>query len=396
MHVKILIPGQQGVTSELKDVDRSFGIQNFLKIGLYATIMSGLFENLPLDLLINCFARVPFCSFPDLHHVCPSWRVAVQRLNVNDRNIAGTAEEFVCIFTENPSHLWEFYDPRRDLWLTQPALPTPKMDLAHFGAVSTGGKIYVLGGGSCTNHPVYGIHGRACARNAVWSYSPFLRKWAELAPMLVPRASFGCAVIDGKIIVAGGFAYCGIPIATAERYDPKKDEWVSLPDLKQTHNSACLEVVVGGKLYIVHKGKEEVQLWEEGEKMWKVLLHPFFTGLADSIAVIRDEIYVLMLGRLLHMKFNRGGTEKLMTMEIPSREGHSLYFYRNDSALIGLGDDLHVIGGRSWFLLPLADVDVLTFPHNFCDDEGCQIIRRQAAPMPWCSGSILNHTVLRI
>ena len=63
--------------------------------------------------------------------------------------------------------------------------------------------------------------------------------------------------------------------------------------------------------------------------------------------------------------------------------------------MIGLGDELYVIGGVigpdrwNWDIKPLSDVDVLTLASE-------RPTWRQAAPMTRCGGTILGCTQLRI
>jgi len=55
---------------------------------------------------------------------------------------------------------------------------------------------------------------------SVEKYSEAEKRWKFVASMKRGRSGFGCAVIDGKIYVAGGDR-----THTAEVYDPIRNEW---------------------------------------------------------------------------------------------------------------------------------------------------------------------------
>ncbi|KAK0581638.1 hypothetical protein LWI29_016258 [Acer saccharum] len=182
--------------------------------------MSGLIEGLPDAVALRCLARVPFYLHPQLELVSRSWRAAIR-----SRELFKARQEL--------------YDPLRDRWITLPILPSKIRHLAHFGVVSTAGKLFVLGGGSDAVDPLTGDQDGSFATNEVWSYDPVIRQWSPRASMLVPRAMFACCALNGKIVVAGGFTTCRKSISQAEMYDAEKDVWVPIPDLHRSHNSAC-------------------------------------------------------------------------------------------------------------------------------------------------------------
>ncbi|KAF9622602.1 hypothetical protein IFM89_032501 [Coptis chinensis] len=308
--------------------------------------MSGLIEGLPDAVALRCLARVPLYLHPNLQLVCRSWRGALHsREFFRSRREVGASEDLLCVCAFEPENLWQLYDPRRDLWMTVPVLPSDIRHLANFGVVSTAGKLFVLGGGSDAVDPLTGDHYGIFASNEVWSYDPLLRQWARRASMLVHRAMFACCVLDGKIVVAGGFTTCRKSISKAEAYDLEKDVWIAIPDLPHTHNSACSGVLINGKVHVLHKGLSTVQNREQRKR--KILAS---------------------------------------ASDFKSRIGF---------AMIGLGDNLYVIGGvigpGRWNLdiKPLSDVDVLTVGSE-------RPTWRMVTPMTECHGSVLGCTMLRI
>ncbi|XP_068635168.1 F-box/kelch-repeat protein SKIP30-like [Aristolochia californica] len=349
------------------------------------TSMSGLIDGLPDAVALHCLARVPFYLHPRLQLVCRSWRAAVTSPALfKVRHELGSTEELLCVCAFEPENVWQLYDPLRDLWLSIPVLPSEIRHLAHFGVVSTSGKLFVLGGGSDAVDPLTGDHDGIFATDEVWSYDPAIRQWSRCAHMLVPRVMFACCVLDGKIVVAGGFTNCRKSVSKAEIYDPEKDVWNPMPDLTNTHNTACSGVVIGGKVHVVHKGYSTVQILEHRGNRWLVEDYGWLQG---PMAVVKGELYVLSHG-LVFKQYKEDKVKKLISSasEFQSRIGFGM---------IGLGDELYVIGGvigpGRWNLVikRLPDVDVLAVGSE-------RPTWRQVAPMTRCRGTILGCTLLTI
>ena len=346
-------------------------------------IMSGLIEGLPDAVAIRCLARVPFYLHPKLELVSRSWREAIRSSELfRARQEVGASEDLLCVCAFEPENLWQLYDPLRDLWITLPVLPSNIKHLSHFGAVCTTGKLFVIGGGSDAVDPLTGDQDGSFATNEVWSYDPVIRQWASCASMLVPRAMFACCVLNGKIVVAGGFTTCRRSISQAEMYDPERDLWIPMPDLHRTHNSACSGVVIGGKVHVLHKGLSTVQVLDSTGPGWTVEECSWLQG---PVAVVRGALYVMSHGLIIKQE------KEVRKMVVSASE----FRRRIGFAMIGLHDELYIIGGvigpdrMNWDIKPLSDVDVLNV-------GGERSTWRQAAPMTRCRGTILGCTQLRI
>ncbi|KAI3773070.1 hypothetical protein L6452_04268 [Arctium lappa] len=298
------------------------------------------------------------------------------------REEVNSTEEFLCVCAFDPENMWQLYDPNRDIWLTLPVLPSMVRNLAHFSVVSTAGKLFVLGGGSDAVDPLTGDQDGSFATNEVWAYDPVVRRWAPRASMIVPRAMFACCVLDGKIVVAGGFTTCRKSISRAEIYNPEKDVWMSIPDLHHTHNSACSGLVIGGKMHVVHKGLTTVQVLDNGKQGWTVHEHSWVQG---PMAVVKGSLYVMSHG-LIYRQEREARKVVISAFEFKKRIGF---------AMIGFRDDIYVIGGvigpERWNcdIKKMSDVDVLTLGSE-------RPVWRQAAPMTRCRGTILGCAELRI
>ncbi|KAJ7972772.1 Kelch repeat F-box protein [Quillaja saponaria] len=345
--------------------------------------MSELIAGLPDAVAIRCLAWVPFYLHPKLELVSRSWKVAIHSNELFKARLeVGSTEDLLCVCAFDPENLWQLYDPLRDLWITLPVLPSKIRHLSHFGVVSTTGKLFVLGGGSDAVDPLTGDQDGSFATNEVWSYDPVVRQWAPLASMLVPRAMFACCVLDGKIVVAGGFTTCRKSISQAEMYDPEKDLWFPIPDLHLSHNSACSGIVIGGKVHVLHKGLSTVQVLDNPGLGWIAEECGWLQG---PMAVVQDALYVMSHGVIMKQ-------DKEVSKVVVSA---SEFRRRIGFGMIGLVDELYVIGGVigpdrwNWDIKPLSVVDVITIGSE-------RPTWRRVAPMTQCRGTILGCTQLKI
>lgn len=345
--------------------------------------MSELINGLPDAVSLRCLARIPYYLHPKLELVSHSWRDALRSHELfRARLEVGSSEDLLCVCAYDPENLWQLYDPIRDLWITFPVFPTKIRHLAHFGVVSAAGKLFVLGGGSDAVDFLTGDHDGSFATNEVWSYDPVIRKWAPCASMHVPRSMFACCVLDGKIVVAGGFSSCRKSICQAEIYDLEKDTWVMLPDLHHSHNSVCTGVVIDGKMHVLHKGLSAVQVLQNVSLGWVVEDHDWLQG---PMTVVQGVPYVMSHG-LLFEQTRKGRKEVAAASD---------FWHRIGFAMSGLRDEIYVIGGvissdlSNWDIKLMSDVEVLEIGSE-------RPTWRQIAPMTHCRGTILGCAQLRI
>ncbi|VFQ88948.1 unnamed protein product [Cuscuta campestris] len=345
--------------------------------------MSVLIEGLPDAVAIRCLARIPYCLHPKLQLVSHSWREAIRSRELfKARQEVNSPEEFLCVCAFEPDNQWQLYDPIHDLWIKLPILPSNIRQLAHFGVVSTAGKLFVLGGGSDAVDPLTGDQDGSFATDEVWSYDPVTWQWALCAPMMVPRSMFACCVLDGKIVVAGGFTSCRKSISKAEMYDPERNIWVSIPDLHRTHNTACTGVVIDGRVHVLHKGLPTVHVMESVKQGWSVHDYGWVQG---PMTVVRGKLYV-MSNSLIYQQEKESNRVVISASEFRRRIGF---------AMAGLGDDIYIIGGvvgpdrLNWDIETTSDVDVLTLGSE-------RPVWRKVSPMTLCRGTILGCTQLRI
>jgi len=132
----------------------------------------------------------------------------------------------------------EAYDPATDRWTQRASLPVP---LHHVNVASVGGRLYVVGGLSGSSFSASG---------ATLVYDPAQDSWTPLTSMPIgtERGASGVAVLDGKIVVAGGLR--GVSVADASVFDPGTNAWSPLQPLAvaRDHLGAA---TVGGRVYAV-------------------------------------------------------------------------------------------------------------------------------------------------
>lgn len=122
--------------------------------------------------------------------------------------------------------------------------------------------------------------------------------WTTPAEMLVARSSFGAAVFDGKIYVAGG-AIAGPPeIGNVESYDPNTNQWTALPPLNVPRYSLAL-VVARDQLYAIGGaigsgtplGTVEVFNPRSAASGWTKLPHDMLPRFGLGAGTFGDRIY---------------------------------------------------------------------------------------------------------
>ncbi len=126
------------------------------------------------------------------------------------------------------------------------------------------------------------------------TFDPASRVVSRKADMPSPRGFFGSAVVDGRIYVIGGYDSSG-PSARVEVYDPATETWTSRASLNVARGG-LRAAHVGGKIYafggflesatIIEVYDTTTDSWTRLEDMRQPILNP-------SVAVHDDLIYVV-------------------------------------------------------------------------------------------------------
>ncbi|KAJ0458859.1 putative F-box/kelch-repeat protein KMD1/2 [Helianthus annuus] len=231
-------------------------INNFYK-SLVSSYMDR-FQDLPHDIALQCFIRVPFNQFHTIRSVCKAWKAEVHLPELlRLRNSTGKAQSLVVLSQAkmNPAEKWKCSDvpvyrlvvlePETGSWSEMPCLPEFENGLPLFcGMVAVGSDLVVMGG--------YGPGTWDCL-NSVFIFDFLSSKWRRGADMPGgPRSFFGCAV-DGQrtVFVAGGHDLEKNALKSVWTYDVVKDNWTQLPDMiKERDECECL--FHHGKFHVIN------------------------------------------------------------------------------------------------------------------------------------------------
>uniref|UniRef100_A0A7N0T3V9 F-box domain-containing protein n=1 Tax=Kalanchoe fedtschenkoi TaxID=63787 RepID=A0A7N0T3V9_KALFE len=347
--------------------------------------MSELIEGLPDAVALRCLAMVPFYLYPKLELVSRPWQAAIRSSDLfTTRKELGLSEDLLCVCAYQPENTWQLYDPLGDHWMTLPLLPSKIGHLANFSVVSTAQKLFVLGGGSDAVDPVTGERYGCFATDEVWVYDPVARQWATCAPMLVPRSMFACCVLEGKIIVAGGFTSSRRPTSQAEIYNPEENTWAPIPDLSHAHDSPCYGVVYKGKMHVLHRSLSTMQVLISDKSGFKWVIEND-CWLQGPAAILNDEFYMMCHEHI----FKQEAAKWKQIVSVSEFRG------RIGFAMIGAKGKIYIIGGvagpgsQVQGFQPLSDVDVLTVDNN-------PPAWHKASPMTKCHGTIIGCALLKL
>jgi N-acetylneuraminic acid mutarotase len=130
----------------------------------------------------------------------------------------------------------EQYDVASDTWITLSSKPIPVTDI---NAAVTGGQIYIPGGrlasGSVTD--------------VLESYDPSRNLWEKQAALPLALSGYALAAFEGKLYVFGGWDGQK-SLASVYEYDPEQDTWFTrwpMPTARAFGGAA----IAGGSFYVI-------------------------------------------------------------------------------------------------------------------------------------------------
>jgi len=149
----------------------------------------------------------------------PRWNVGGVNLCRNIYAIGGydiTVSNSTGIFITSVTNAetWSLENP---IWTNINPLPTPR---AAFAIVALNNEIWVIGG---TTNFLTGTSQQPLISSSIWS--PVTGLWRDGPNLARSRVGFGAAVIDNKIIIAGGRTEAGDPLLEIEFYDPLQGQF---------------------------------------------------------------------------------------------------------------------------------------------------------------------------
>ncbi|KAJ8258710.1 hypothetical protein COCON_G00177220 [Conger conger] len=192
-----------------------------------------------------------------------------------------------------PRSVLQQYDLRKDVWALLPSMPTPRYDT---NAGLLGSKIYVAGGRQCKrtvkSFEVFDMESRSwttlpslpCKRSyagVMWDHGGrlhwlgglrqgglhqrskftnnvnifdtqqgFWLKSEDTVSMKTKRADFACAVLRGRVIVAGGLGNQPSVMDSVDAFHPEKRKWERIAPMATPRCSAS-SIVIRDRLLVV-------------------------------------------------------------------------------------------------------------------------------------------------
>ena len=137
------------------------------------------------------------------------------------------------------------YDPAADQWEELPGLPSQRN---HITGAAINGRIHIVGGRLGN-----GLSPLKSDANEV--YDPLTRTWTTAAPMLRGRSGMNGVMARGCFHVWGGEAPTGMT-ADHDYYDPRGNEWISLPNMPIPIHGVVGSAFVDGLIWVTGGGTQ--------------------------------------------------------------------------------------------------------------------------------------------
>jgi MYXO-CTERM domain-containing protein len=136
-----------------------------------------------------------------------------------------------------PVGTFDAYDPRTNVWVALPSMPTPRDSLA--AAAGPDGHLYALGGENASGSAVASVE----------AYDPSTGEWSSLPPMSHARTALAAVTgADGRIYAIGGVDGAGVALNSVEAYDPTTQTWTSVAPMSATRLNLAAATLPDGTL----------------------------------------------------------------------------------------------------------------------------------------------------
>ncbi|XP_078588986.1 kelch repeat and BTB domain-containing protein 8-like [Branchiostoma floridae x Branchiostoma japonicum] len=120
-----------------------------------------------------------------------------------------------------------------------------------------------------------------------YQYNHLLNTWEPRCEMIAPRASCGLVYLRGYIYAIGG----DDTKETAERYDPRFDEWTSIPPLPHPMSSEFCAVTLNDSVYVI--SKEGCYSFSTTENKWSKIADMLQKTLRPQAVTYQGCIYCI-------------------------------------------------------------------------------------------------------
>lgn len=218
-------------------------------------------SDMPVDILCRILAHVPRSSWPAARGVCHLWRDAVgtpevlwQRKDVGKKDPWAILVEWVLGGTKDKKGILWAFDPSDDH--TYRLGWVPEMEgISHSSQMVAIGPYAIFLGGTVSIEKENGAMD-IVPGTAAWSYHLQTGRLRQMPDMLHGRVTFASAVINGKLIIAGGTGEGDTALDCVEEFDPKTGMWTELPSLKVARGK-CYGGEHNGRFYVFSQNADE-------------------------------------------------------------------------------------------------------------------------------------------
>uniref|UniRef100_A0A2K6F015 BTB domain-containing protein n=1 Tax=Propithecus coquereli TaxID=379532 RepID=A0A2K6F015_PROCO len=203
-----------------------------------------------------------------------------------------------------------------------------------FSLAALNNDIYVTGSSRGTKTDAW-------STTQAWCFPLKEATWKLVAPMLKARTNHASATLNGEIYAIGGTTLDAVEV---ESYDPYTDSWTPVsPALKYISNFSAASC--RGRRYLVGSSTCKynalaLQCYNPAIDAWSVIASPFLPKYLSSprCAALHGALYLIGDNTKKVYVYDPGANLWQMVQSL-----HSLH---ENSALVLLGEALHVTGGR--------------------------------------------------
>lgn len=178
------------------------------------------------------------------------------------------------------------FDLQKNQWTTLPSIPNAR---SHSVSVVCEGKIFVIGGypGEDQSH--------FQSSSLIEEYNPVDQTWKKKSDMPTPRYDPSAVVVNGEIIVAGGYTNTGMS-DVVEKYNTSTDQWLRKADMPFPSGMFGFVVMqnsiyaLGGKPY---EGMSPILKYDVEADQWTQVSTVPLSGNRLGTVVVGDRIYII-------------------------------------------------------------------------------------------------------
>ncbi|XP_068660709.1 F-box/kelch-repeat protein At1g16250 [Aristolochia californica] len=356
------------------------------------------------DLALRCLAMLSHGHHGVLECVSRRWKDAVRSSEyTNIKAKEGWCGNWLFALTEEQINTqWIAFDPDADRWHPLPRIPRADYIIEHrgFSCITVHNLFFVIGGQYLSNDSLL-QHEFPSVTNDVMQFDPFKKRWKRVSSMRTARSNFACAVVCGKIYVAGGWNSGSERIASAEVYHPLEDRWEDLPEMTMPCKDSCgisyegQFCVFGGKMEQDHQSITEVFVPSDWKWHAAKDVNPFARTTEFSLTEVGGCLYTISewQNSIKAKKMDQRDWTVIGSLPPVFLPDHSRPLESFGFGLVGLGKNIYVLGGKvlkfARSAAPRFDIAKLDLV-RVCDPRAMPLEWREIRSMRGVRGAVVG------